>query len=48
MKDTPEQLAERKGAFRNRREVELDDAGHMMHHDQPERLAGILEAFLTA
>jgi pimeloyl-ACP methyl ester carboxylesterase len=48
MKDTPEQLAERKGAFRNRREVELDDAGHMMHHDQPERLASILEDFLTA
>jgi pimeloyl-ACP methyl ester carboxylesterase len=48
MKDTPEQLAERKGAFRNRREVELDDAGHMMHHDQPEKLAAILEEFLTA
>jgi pimeloyl-ACP methyl ester carboxylesterase len=48
MKDTPEQLAERKGAFRSRREVELDDAGHMMHHDQPEQLAGILEEFLTA
>lgn len=48
MKDTPEQLAERKGAFRNRREVETDDAGHMMHHDQPERLAAILEDFLTA
>ena len=46
MKDTPEQLAERKGAFRNRREIELDDAGHMMHHDQPERLAGIIESFL--
>lgn len=48
MKDTPEQLAERKGAFRNRREVELDDAGHMMHHDQPEKLSAILEEFLTA
>lgn len=45
MKDTPEQLAERKGAFRNRREVELADAGHMMHHDQPERLARIIEDF---
>ncbi|HUF82098.1 MAG TPA: alpha/beta hydrolase [Burkholderiales bacterium] len=47
MKDTPEQLAERKGAFRNRREVEIDGAGHMMHHDQPERLAGILDEFLS-
>ena len=46
MKDTPEQFAERKGAFRDRREVELDDCGHMMHHDQPERLARILEDFL--
>jgi|SRR5882672_1486898 len=47
MKDTPEQLAERKGAFQNRREVELEDAGHMMHHDQPQRLARILEEFLS-
>ena len=47
MKDTPEQLAERKGAFRNRREIELDDAGHMMHHDQPEEVARIIEEFLT-
>ena len=45
MKYTPEELAERKGAFRNRREIELDDAGHMMHHDQPQRLARIIEEF---
>jgi pimeloyl-ACP methyl ester carboxylesterase len=45
MKDTPEELAGRTGAFRNRREIVLDDAGHMMHHDQPERLARILEDF---
>lgn len=24
----------------------LDDAGHMLHHDQPERLAQLIEAFL--
>ena len=47
MKDKPEQLAERKGAFRDRREVELDDCGHMMHHDQPQRLARIIEDFFT-
>jgi len=47
MKDSPEQLAERKSAFRDRREIELDDAGHMMHHDQPERLAPLVEKFLT-
>ena len=48
MKHTPEQLAERKNAFRNHREVELDDCGHMMHHDQPGRLAEVLEEFFTA
>jgi len=46
MKDTPEQLAERKGAYRDRREVELEDAGHMMHHDQPVKLARIIENFV--
>ena len=46
MKDTAEQLAERKGAFRDCREVELDDCGHMMHFDQPERLARVIEDFL--
>ena len=46
MKYTPEDVAERKGAFRNRREVELDAAGHMMHHDQPQRLARLIEDFL--
>ena len=45
-RDTPEQLAERKRAFRDFREVLLEDSGHMMHHDQPERLAAIIEAFL--
>jgi len=26
----------------------IEDAGHMMHHDQPERLAQVIEAFLAA
>ena len=47
LKDTPDQLAERKSAFRNFREVWLDDCGHMMHHDQPRRLAEIVESFLS-
>ena len=47
MKDTPEQLAERKGAFRDCREVLLEDCGHMMHHDQPQQLAQLIEDFLT-
>jgi pimeloyl-ACP methyl ester carboxylesterase len=46
LKDVPEQMAERKAAFRDLREVELEDCGHMMHHDQPRRLAGLIEDFL--
>lgn len=45
-KDTPAQMAERKNAFRDFREVLLHDSGHMMHHDQPERLAAIIGEFL--
>jgi len=26
----------------------VQDAGHMLHHDQPEQLARLLEEFLTA
>jgi pimeloyl-ACP methyl ester carboxylesterase len=47
MHDTPEQLAERTGAFRNRREVEIENCGHMMHHDQPQRLAEVIEEFVA-
>ena len=46
LKDVPEELAERKAAFRDLREIELDDCGHMMHHDQPGRLAALIEAFM--
>ena len=46
LKDKPEELAARKGAFQDLREIELDHCGHMLHHDQPERLAKALEAFL--
>ena len=45
-KDTPAELTERKQAFRNFSETLLEDCGHMMHHDQPEKLAVIIEAFL--
>lgn len=43
LSDTPEQLAERKGAFRDYREAWIDDAGHMMHHDQPDAVARLIE-----
>ena len=29
------------------RQVLLDDAGHMLHHDQPQALAAALGAFLA-
>ncbi len=47
LKDTPAELTERSRAFRNLEEVWIDDCGHMMHHDQPERLARIVEDFLA-
>ena len=47
LKEDPGQLAERKGAFRDLREVELEDCGHMMHLDQPARLARVIEDFLA-
>jgi pimeloyl-ACP methyl ester carboxylesterase len=45
-KDTSAQFAERTGAFRDFRLVTLTESGHMMHHDQPQRLAAIIEDFL--
>ena len=47
LKDHPDELAERKAAFANLREEELEDCGHMMHHDQPEKLAKLIESFLS-
>jgi pimeloyl-ACP methyl ester carboxylesterase len=46
LKDHPEQYAERKAAFRDLQEAELEDCGHMMHHDQPRELARLVEDFL--
>ena len=36
----------RKACFRDLSAHTILDAGHMLHHDQPERLAGLIEAFL--
>ena len=43
---TPEQHAERRAAFRNLRYVTVPEAGHMLHHDQPERVARLIDDFL--
>lgn len=45
-KDTPSELEQRKAAFRDFREITLEDSGHMMHHDQPQKLAVMIENFL--
>ncbi len=37
--------AERMACFAQLREVVIPECGHMMHHDQPEQLATLIEAF---
>ncbi|MGH8676332.1 MAG: alpha/beta fold hydrolase [Burkholderiales bacterium] len=41
-----EEHAARRGAFRDLRYVTIPDAGHMLHHDQPEQVARVIEEFL--
>ena len=43
---TEAQHAERRSAFKNLRYVTLKDAGHMLHHDQPEDVARLIEEFV--
>jgi len=38
--------AARKACFAVREEHIVADAGHMLHHDQPERLAALIESFM--
>ena len=40
------QLVERRAAFPNLRHVSIAGSGHMLHHDQPEALARVVEDFL--
>jgi pimeloyl-ACP methyl ester carboxylesterase len=46
MQLTHEELAERRAAFRDLRHHTVPGAGHMLHHDQPEEIARLIEAFL--
>jgi pimeloyl-ACP methyl ester carboxylesterase len=46
LKISDAELAERKGCFKRLTERTIADAGHMVHHDQPERLAEVIEEFL--
>jgi len=41
-----DEYAERRAAFGRLRHVTVSDAGHMLHHDQPEQLARLIEEFL--
>jgi pimeloyl-ACP methyl ester carboxylesterase len=41
-------FAHRKAAWRNLRYIEIADAGHMLHHDQPKAVAAAIEPFLEA
>jgi pimeloyl-ACP methyl ester carboxylesterase len=41
------ELAGRRGAFKNLQHHTVADAGHMLHHDQPEQVARLIEAFLV-
>lgn len=41
------QYAERRAAFRNLRYVTVSNAGHMLHHDQPEQVARLIEEFIA-
>jgi pimeloyl-ACP methyl ester carboxylesterase len=43
---TQEDHAMRRAAFRNLRYETVADAGHMLHHDQPEAVARLIEDFL--
>lgn len=42
------QHAERRAAFTNLKYTTIENAGHMLHHDQPEAVARVIEEFLLA
>jgi pimeloyl-ACP methyl ester carboxylesterase len=48
LKLTPQAIAARKACFGRLVERVIPDAGHMLHHDQPERLAEAIEDFLAS
>ena len=47
LKISEPELASRKACFQHLAERVVPGAGHMIHHDQPERLAQIIEEFLA-
>ena len=47
MRLSPAELAERRAAFGKLEHQTIQDAGHMLHHDQPEQVARLIEKFLV-
>jgi pimeloyl-ACP methyl ester carboxylesterase len=47
LQDAPEHEREYLGDLPNVTHVEVADAGHNLHHDQPERVAALIEPFLA-
>jgi pimeloyl-ACP methyl ester carboxylesterase len=47
-RDPALEVGRRFAHLRHGRLETIDDAGHMLHHDQPEALARLLEAFFAA
>ena len=41
------EYAERRSQFAQMRHVTVEQAGHMLHHDQPEAVAKLIEEFLV-
>lgn len=42
----PQEFEDRAGAYQDLQIEHVDDAGHNIHHDQPERLAALIEGFM--
>lgn len=46
LKEDPQRFAERKACFARLEETAIADCGHMLHHEQPERLAQVVAEFI--
>jgi pimeloyl-ACP methyl ester carboxylesterase len=47
MAGDPRDFDARMGAYPDLQIEHVEEAGHNVHHDQPERLAALIEAFAT-
>lgn len=48
LNESEEQFSNRQQQFRDFQMVTIDDAGHMLHHDQPEAVAASIESFMCS